>query len=142
MNKKRARAQALVEFAFVVPIFLGLLLLTFEAGRMVFTWSCLKEGSREAARTAILASTTSTTPVVNAALDLTSWTGVTSSNVSVAKNGSTVSGSFTKQRADAMTVTITLTYRILIAQSLGPAWPGIPFTSLPITVQTRMRAEG
>jgi Flp pilus assembly protein TadG len=138
----RRRGQAITEFALVIPIFFGLVLLTFEAGRLVFTWNCLMEGSRDAARTAILPSTTSTTPVVNAALGLTTWTGVTASNVQVSRNGTSVSGSFTKQRGDTMSVSITFTYTILIAQSLGPSWQGIPFTTLPITVQTRMRAEG
>jgi Flp pilus assembly protein TadG len=140
--KRRRRGQAITEFALVIPIFFGLVLLTFEAGRLIFTWNCLMEGSREATRTAILPSTTSTAPVVNAALDLTTWTGVTATNIHVSKNGAAVSGSFTKQRGDAMSVSITFTYTILIAQSLGPNWRGIPFTSLPITVQTRMRAEG
>ena len=132
---RRPRGQALTEFALVVPIFLTFLLLTFEAGRLVFTWSCLTEGSREAARTAVLASTTTTTPIVNAALDVTAWSGVTSSQVTVLHNGSVVSGTFTKQRGDEMAVRISYTYAVTIAHAL-------PFTSLPIVVQTQMRAEG
>ncbi len=137
-----ARGQALSEFALAVPIFLVLMLLTVEAGRLVFTWSCLTEGGREGARTAVLGSTTSTTPITNATLNLTAWMGVTTSNVSVSRNGSVVTGSFTKQRGDAMSVTITYTYTVFIAQGLGPAWPGLPFASLPITIHTQMRAEG
>jgi hypothetical protein len=53
-----------------------------------------------------------------------------------------VTGSFSKQRGDAMSVKITYTYAVFIAQGLGPAWPGVPFASLPITIQTQMRAEG
>jgi Flp pilus assembly protein TadG len=139
---RAGRGQALAEFALAVPVFLVLIMLTFEAGRLVFTWSCLMEGGRDGARIAILASTTSTTPVTNAALNLTSWMGVTASNVSVSRNGSVVAGSFTKQRGDAMSVNITYTYTVFIAQGLGPAWPGLPFASLPITVKTQMRAEG
>jgi Flp pilus assembly protein TadG len=132
----------LVEFALAVPVFLVLIMLTFEAGRLVFTWSCLMEGGREGARIAVLGSTTSTTPVTNAALNLTSWMGVTANNVSVLRNGSAVTGTFSKQRGDAMSVKITYTYTVYIAQGLGPAWPGLPFASLPITIQTQMRAEG
>jgi Flp pilus assembly protein TadG len=136
------KGQALTEFALVMPLFFALLLLTFEGGRLYFTWACLTEASREGARTAVLASTTSTTPVVNTALDLTAWTGVTSANVAVSRNGTAVSGAFSKQRGDVMAVTITFTYRVTIALGLGPRWPGLPFTSLPITVRTQMRAEG
>jgi Flp pilus assembly protein TadG len=136
------RGQALSEFALAVPIFLVLMLLTFEAGRLVFTWSCLMEGGREGARVAVLGSTTSTTPISNATLNLTGWMGVTASNVSVSRNGSVVTGTFTKQRGDAMSVTISYTYTVFIAQGLGPAWPGLPFASLPMTIHTQMRAEG
>jgi Flp pilus assembly protein TadG len=136
------RGQALTEFALVMPLFVALLLLTFEAGRLVLTWSCMLEGSREAARTAVLKRTTATAPVVNAALDLTGWSGVTAADVTVSRNGSAVSGTFSKQRGDEIAVSISFTYTVFIAQSLGSALPSLPFVSLPITVQTQMRAEG
>jgi Flp pilus assembly protein TadG len=139
---RQTRGQALAEFALVVPVFFSFLLLTFEGGRLLFTWSCLTEATREGARTAVLASTTSTTPIVNSTLNLSAWTGVTSANVSVTRNGSTVSGSFSKQRGDVVAVTINFTYTVTIAQGFGPTWPGLPFMSLPITVRTQMRAEG
>jgi hypothetical protein len=60
----------------------------------------------------------------------------------VLRNGSVVSGSFTKQKGDAMSVKVTYTYTVLIAQGLRPTWQGLPFVSLPITIQTQMRAEG
>jgi hypothetical protein len=60
----------------------------------------------------------------------------------VSRNGTTVSGSFSKQRGDTMTVTINFTYTVFIAQGLGSNAPGLPFASLPITVRTQMRAEG
>ena len=136
------RGQALTEFALAVPISCALMLLTFEAGRLLITWDYLIEGSREATRTAVLPSTTSTTPVVNAALNLTAWAGVTAPNVTVSKSGSAVSGAFTKQRGDVMAVSIAYTYTVFIARDFGPLWPGLPFASLPITVHTQMRAEG
>ena len=126
----------------VAPIVFALMLLTFEGGRLYFTWACLTEASREGARTAVLASTTSTGTIANAALSLTAWTGVTSANVTVARNGTPVSGAFTKQRGDVMTVTITFTYTVYIAQNNSAGWPGLPFATLPISVHTKMRAEG
>ena len=142
MVARRRRAQSLTEFALTVPLFLALLLLSFEAGRLMFTWGLLLEASREATRTATLPSSTSTTPIVNAALNLGAWTGLQAANVSVTQNGSTVSGAFSKQRGDQMAVTISYTYTVFIARPEGPVWPGLAFTSLPITLRTQMRAEG
>jgi hypothetical protein len=118
------------------------MLLTFEAGRMMFIWALLLESSREAARIAILASSTTTTPIVNSALDLTSWFGVTASNVTVYDNGVPVSGAFTRHRGDAISVNITYTYHVFIAQAIGSDGLQLPFTTLTIPVQTQMRAEG
>jgi Flp pilus assembly protein TadG len=132
----------MVEFALTVPMFVALLLLTFEGGRLMFTWGVLLEASREATRTAILPTTTTTTPVVTAAVNLGGLTGVRSTDVTVARNGSTVSGTFSKQRGDSMSVTITYTYTVFIARYAGPTWPGLGFVSLPITLRTHMRAEG
>jgi Flp pilus assembly protein TadG len=139
---RRGRAQSLVEFALVIPLFLGLTLLTVEAGRLMLVWSLLSEATREAARTAVLPSTTSTAPVVTSALQLTSWFGVTSSNVTVYANGTPVSGAFAKRRGDAVSVSISYTYTLFIVRPLGWQSSGSPFASLSMPVQTVMRAEG
>jgi len=44
------RAQAIVEFAIVLPILMMLLVGIFEAGRMIFTYAAVNNASREAAR--------------------------------------------------------------------------------------------
>src|SRR5512140_2513143 len=51
-NKKDQgfRAQAIVEFAIVLPILLMLLIGLFEFGRMVFVYSAVTNASREAVR--------------------------------------------------------------------------------------------
>jgi len=138
---QRGRAQSLVEFALVVPLFLGVVLLTIEAGRLMIVWSLLSEASREATRTAVLPGTTTTAPVVSSALQLTAWFGTTSSDVSVLKNGVSVSGAFAKNRGDTVSVRIVYHYTATIVRPLGAFWPGRPPT-IDIPVQTQMRAEG
>jgi Flp pilus assembly protein TadG len=139
---RRGRAQSLVEFALVVPLFLGVLLLTVEVGRVMIVWSLLSEASREAARTAVLPGTTTTAPVVTSALQLTSWFGTTAGEVSVMRNGTPLTGTLAKQRGDTIKVRIVHPYIVTIARALGLAWPGPSLASLSIAVETQMRAEG
>jgi Flp pilus assembly protein TadG len=132
----------LTEFALTVPLFLALILLSFEAARLMCTWGVLLEASREATRTAVLSSSTSSTPIVNTALNLSAWTGVKAADVSVSQNGTPVTGNFTKQRGDQMAVTIHYTYSVFIARYVSATWPGLAFAALPLTLRTQMRAEG
>ena len=44
------RAQAIVEFAIVLPILLMLLVGIFEVGRLIFMYAAVTNASREAAR--------------------------------------------------------------------------------------------
>lgn len=50
----RSRGQALVEFAFVAPLFFLLLLGIIEAGRFIFYYEVLNNATREGARYAIV----------------------------------------------------------------------------------------
>lgn len=123
-------------------MFLALMLVTFEAGRLMFTWSVLLEASREATRTAVLSSSTSTAPIVTSALKLAASTGARAADVTVWQNGSAVSGTFARQRGDQMAVSITYSYTVFIARYIGVTWPGLAFASLPLTLRTQMRSEG
>lgn len=49
-NHSKERAQAIVEFAIVLPILLMLLVGILEVGRMVFIYAAVNNASREAAR--------------------------------------------------------------------------------------------
>lgn len=49
-NYTRERAQAIVEFAIVLPILLMVLVGIFEAGRMLFFYAAVNNASREAVR--------------------------------------------------------------------------------------------
>jgi hypothetical protein len=61
-DRERARGQAMVEFAAVVPILFLLVLGTFEAGRFVFHYELLNNAAREGARYAIVNGARSTCP--------------------------------------------------------------------------------
>ncbi|MFL5687133.1 MAG: TadE/TadG family type IV pilus assembly protein [Chloroflexota bacterium] len=53
-RRRRSRAQALVEFALVVPWFFLLLFGIIEAGRFIFYYETLSNATREGARYAIV----------------------------------------------------------------------------------------
>ncbi|MGI8830387.1 MAG: TadE/TadG family type IV pilus assembly protein [Candidatus Limnocylindria bacterium] len=52
--KRTSRAQALVEFALIVPIFLLVVVGLFDMGRAVFYYSTISNASREAVRLGIV----------------------------------------------------------------------------------------
>lgn len=51
---RRSRGQALVEFAFVIPLFLVLFIAVFDLGSAVFSYNSLTNAAREGARLAIV----------------------------------------------------------------------------------------
>jgi Flp pilus assembly protein TadG len=53
-RRHRSRGQALVEFAFVAPVFFLLLFGIIEAGRFIFYYEVLNNATREGARYAIV----------------------------------------------------------------------------------------
>lgn len=57
----RARGQALVEFALVVPLFILMIFGIVDAGRLIYTYNTLSGASRDAARVAIVNQSTSGT---------------------------------------------------------------------------------
>jgi hypothetical protein len=54
VRRPRARGQALVEFALILPIFLMLLFGLFDMGRAVYAWSTINNAAREAGRQLII----------------------------------------------------------------------------------------
>jgi Flp pilus assembly protein TadG len=67
--RHRSRGQALVEFAFVAPIFLLLLFAVIDFGRYVYYVQILNNAAREGARYAIVNGANSFTPAGPAADD-------------------------------------------------------------------------
>ena len=53
-QRRRRRGQGLVEFALVAPIFLLILIATFDLGRGVFAYTSMTNAAREGARLAIV----------------------------------------------------------------------------------------
>jgi hypothetical protein len=62
----RSRAQSLVEFAVVVPLFLLLMFALLDFSRMLFTYVSLSNATREMARTAAVTTGWSATAAINA----------------------------------------------------------------------------
>lgn len=60
----KERAQAITEFAIVLPILIVLLVGILEAGRMIFIYAAVNNGSREAARYASAAGLNDSSPAV------------------------------------------------------------------------------
>lgn len=54
ITRSRKRGQALVEFAIVLPIFLLVVLLIFDAGRAIYFYSAIHNAAREGARYGII----------------------------------------------------------------------------------------
>jgi Flp pilus assembly protein TadG len=69
-SSSRNHAQALLEFAIVVPVFLVLLFAMIDFSRLLFTYVSLTNGAREVARSVTITST-SMTSVVSAFNNLT-----------------------------------------------------------------------
>lgn len=54
MTRRRPKAQALVEFALILPVLLLILLGTVDAGRLIFAYNAVSNAAREGGRTAIV----------------------------------------------------------------------------------------
>src|SRR6266545_1170282 len=50
LRSRAERAQAIVEFALVLPILMMMLVGIFEVGRLIYTYAAVNNASREAAR--------------------------------------------------------------------------------------------
>jgi Flp pilus assembly protein TadG len=53
-RRRGHRGQSLVEFAFVLPVFILLMVGLFDLGRAVFAWNTITNAAREGARLAIV----------------------------------------------------------------------------------------
>jgi len=51
---KKNRGQSLIEFALIIPILLGIILITIDLGRAVYYYSVLYNAAREGARYGII----------------------------------------------------------------------------------------
>jgi TadE-like protein len=81
------RGQALVEFAFVLPIFLLLIYSIIEFGRYVYTVQILNNAAREGARYAIVHGSTSLCPSGPMPGGTSNWCDPTGSKVTAVVTG-------------------------------------------------------
>lgn len=77
----RSRGQALVEFAFVLPVFLLLFMGIVDLGTAVFTYNSLTNAAREGARLAIV--NQDTTSIISRAEQQVSIAEITAPNVTI-----------------------------------------------------------
>ena len=71
VTHRRAPAQALVEFALVVPLFLLLIFALLDFSRLLFTYISISNGARELARTAAVSTNWSNGAAINAFVNST-----------------------------------------------------------------------
>ncbi|HEX5014454.1 MAG TPA: TadE family protein [Candidatus Limnocylindrales bacterium] len=71
-GRSRTHAQAIVEFALVLPIFLLILFGIIDAGRLIVTYNTLANSARSAARVAIVNQSTAGTDTCDT-LSATAW---------------------------------------------------------------------
>jgi Flp pilus assembly protein TadG len=79
-TKKGNRAQGMIEFAIILPVLLLMLMVIFDVGRSIYTYSVIHNAAREAARYGII-HPTDTTGATQTALHLTS--GLDSTGIAV-----------------------------------------------------------
>jgi Flp pilus assembly protein TadG len=121
IRKRDPRGQGLVEFAFILPIFIFLLVAVFDLGHVVWANDTLANGAREAARYAIVHGVTSGTtgPVQDVKDVALKWAGMAGPGVTVTVCGFTGTGvtsctgdtnvndSYPYTRGTAVTVTVS-----------------------------------
>jgi Flp pilus assembly protein TadG len=120
IRKSDTRGQTLVEFAFVLPLFVFLLVAIFDLGHVVWANDTLANGAREAARYAIVHGVTSGTtgPVQDVKDVAVKWAGMAGTGVTVTVcgfippatscTGDTNAGdSYPYTRGTAVTVTVS-----------------------------------
>jgi Flp pilus assembly protein TadG len=118
-----SRGQALVEFAFVAPIFFLLLFAIIDFGRYVYYVQILNNAAREGARYAIVHGAASLTPTGPTANDPTITAVVRNYAIGVIGNGAvfnvqsawgTPPGSPSNDRGQRVHVSVTYDFRSLI----------------------------
>ena len=103
------RGTAAVEFAFVLPVFITLVLGIIEMGRGIMVGQLVTNAARDAARTACLTGTTNSQVVSAAQSTVATTCGVSQGDVlvSIATSSGSVS---TAKTGDLITVTVSLPF--------------------------------
>jgi Flp pilus assembly protein TadG len=136
------RGQVLSEFALVVPLLLVLILGVLEGGVATFSIVSLDHGTREAARYAVLSSSTSAATVRQTLRDNAFLLSVPDANIAITTTSAATGVSCTTDACyaahasgDYISISATYTYHGLISLVFGP---GASFT---LSAQSDMRSE-
>lgn len=116
------RGQSLVEFALVLPLVLGLLMITFDAGRLMFIYSVVSNAAKEGARAGVVISAT----------DDRIRAAVTSSTLNLAPTVN-ISPTGNRNQGDMLEVTVSYTFQPAPYLYTGPG--------IPLSGTARMRVE-
>lgn len=137
---KRDSGQTLVEFALVIPIFILIVLGTFEVARILFTIHGLDVSARGGARAGIveLDDATAVTVATAAAREILGDFNLDNADTAVTAEIVQV------QNADAVRVTVTRTFNFIFTNAYlsdRGSFQLFP-TNIPLTTRVTMRKEG
>jgi hypothetical protein len=140
----RTRAQSIVEFALVLPLFVLLLFAVIDFGRMEFGYISLSNAAREMARRAAIPPTCSTPPVT----PCDAATPPTAADVTLSSN--TVDQSFKNYEGFILStlnpltdsIAITVTDRSGVVTPSVPALCTLPLVATSCAVPTRFGLSG
>jgi Flp pilus assembly protein TadG len=85
-HRFNTKGQGLVEFALIIPIFLLIVMMIFDAGRAIYYYSVVHNAAREGARYGIILTHDNEADIIDAALQLTAGLGCSNIDVSVTRN--------------------------------------------------------
>ena len=147
-KKGRSRAArprqgaAMIELAFVLPVFLMLVFGILEVGRIVMVSQMVTEASRVACRLAVLTGVTAT-DVTNEATTFLTAGGIPASAVTVTITGQTVAGGAINQTIKLATIQEGLAVCVRVQVNYAQAaWiPPTRFAVPTISASTVMRKE-
>ena len=136
------RGAVMLEFAFVLPLFLMLVLGIIEVGRLLMVTQLVTEASRAACRLAVLAGATAT-DVTNEATESLQAGGISSSAVTVTITGQTAVGGPIDQPINLATISEGCAVSVKVEVTFATvAWVTPTFFRAPkVSVATVMRKE-
>jgi Flp pilus assembly protein TadG len=134
--QQRQRGQAVVEFAFVLPLFLLIMSGTIEFGRAYFAYAQLLQAAQEGARYgAVLPDVPNDNAIIERVQQLAPGRDddtVTIATSASPTNSASVSAN-SRTRGNVIAVTVRHDQRVLM--------PALPLPALPMTVTVKMVVE-
>ncbi|MBM2810512.1 MAG: TadE-like protein [Chloroflexi bacterium] len=141
--KERRLAQSTVEFALMIPLFLGVILAIFDTAHFMATYASIANGVRSGARVATVTSSTDTqiTDAVVAAVVLANTTTVR--NTVAITCASSPGGSFSTcaTRTAGNSVKVTATYPFAWNPLFASVFAGFNLGTTTISQQATMTVE-